>query len=128
MTNDEMINRVLESENVNKLTFNMSDTDNNHTQYNTQEYLKNMYSLLENVRAEIQREIKEDDAQSAKPQIDQLDELDQYLTKYKNFNNYDNNDDIVKRAVIATIKLCNQVDSSHSAEIVPDSVYLESIE
>ncbi|WP_290033907.1 hypothetical protein [Ligilactobacillus cholophilus] len=127
MTVDEMINDVLDSENVNKLTFHLCDTNNRHTDLNTHDYLQQMYQLLKNVRSELQTEIKEDDAQSAKDQIDQLDAIDQYLNKYRDFNNYDSKDDDVKHVVIETIKLCNDVDPSHSTNIFPDSIYLESI-
>lgn len=94
MTIHEIIKYVMDSDNVNGLTFDVIDENKNELKMSTKEYIQFMYKSLQDKRAAVEEflktQVRDNDTEVIWSLERSLERLDDYLKQYKDFNNYDN--------------------------------------
>ena len=94
MTIHEIIKHVMDSDNVNGLTFDVIDENKNELKMSTKEYIQFMYKSLQDKRAAVEEflktQVRDNDTEVIWSLERSLERLDDYLKQYKDFNNYDN--------------------------------------
>lgn len=129
MTIDDIIKYILNSKDVNQLTFTVIDENGDQVQYNTANYLKYMYKSLEYKRAAVEefmkKQTRDNDTEVIWSLERSLEKLDNYLKEYKEFDNYDSSDDETKQVLVKTIKLYSGLTVVFNS-IVPVS-HLDSV-